>query len=152
MAIKKAFEGVVAFLQDNQDKKVKTLLPAIEEMCSGKSGGKGGGAKFKKDAEGNVTHVFCYYHKMWEDVSVVEYGAKTGSPTGLNNMCKEGTSAWTKQDRQFKKSSTELLDKLASGEILAEDIDGLREDYATAKAAVVPREDGHGVSDEDFKA
>jgi len=146
MAIKKQFEGVIAFLQDNADKKVKTLLPAIEEMCSGK--GKGTGSKFRKDAEGNVTHVFCYYHKMWEDVTAVEYGVKAGSPTGLNNMCKEGTSNWTKQDRAFKKNSTELLDKVASGEVSPDDIAGLREDYVAAKANITPREDGHGEAEE----
>jgi len=145
MAIKKAYQEVIAFLEDNKDSKVKTILPGVIELCSAKSGGFGGGEpKFLKDADGVVTHVFCYYHKMWEDVNAVEYGVKTTSPTGLNNMCKEGTSAWTKQQRSFKKGNEELLNQVMNEEIQPSDLAGLKADLEAKRGEVVPRADGHG--------
>ena len=148
MAIKKAFVDLVAFLEENEGSKVKTIMPGVIELCSAKSGGgKGGASTFIKNEAGEVTHIFCYYHKKWEAVAEVEFGTKTTSPTGLNNMCKEGTSQWTKQQRAAKKASEALLDQVAAGEVDANDISGLREDIETTRSAVVAREDGHGTED-----
>lgn len=150
MAIKKAYEELVAFLEENKDSKVKTILPAVEEMCSKSAAGGGGAQNYIKDADGNVTHVFCYYHKMWEPVTgddAVEYGVKQTSATGLNSMCKEGTSQWTKQQRAAKKAGAELLDAVANGEVAPEDIKKEQEAIDAAKAEIVPREDGVGSAD-----
>ena len=147
MSIKKAFQDVVAFLEDNENSKVKTLLPAIIEMCSAKSGGAGGAASFIKDAEDNVTHIKCYYHGLWEPVDAVEYGAKATSATGLSSMCKEGTSAWTKQQREAKKANVELLNKVASGDVDPTDIVAIQADIEAARKVVVAREDGLGSED-----
>lgn len=116
VVIKKDFQELIAFLEANEKKSVKTILEQVREMCSAKAQ-----VTFKKDADGNVTHVFCYYHKVWEDVTVHEYGKKASNKaTGLNTMCKVGLNQWTKQQREAKKAKDELLAKVASGEVPAE--------------------------------
>lgn len=147
MAIKKAFQPIVDFLEENKDSRVKTILPAITEMCSAKSGGAGGGQNFIKDADGNVTHIYCYYHQKWEDVKVAEYGKKANSATGLNTMCKEGTSEWTKAQNAAKKANAELLTDVASGKVAPGDIPKMQEDIAAKRAVIVPRKDGHGTDE-----
>jgi len=145
MAIKKAYQEIVAYLEDNKDSKVKTILPGVIELASAKTGGGGGGGStIRKDDKGNVTHIFCYYHKMWEDVSKVEFGKKATSPTGLSNMCKEGTSAWTKQQRTAKKAKEALLDDVANEVVKPGDIAAKQADIDAARALIVPRVDGIG--------
>ena len=114
MAIKKDFQALVDFLETNQNKKVATILEQLREMCSQQNT-----VTFKKDAEGNVTEVFCYYHKRWELVSEHEYGKKASNKaTGLNTMCKVGLNQWTKQQSTAKKAREQVLTRLASGEEL----------------------------------
>lgn len=134
--IKKQYQDIVALLEDNQNKKVSSILPQILELVTAKQSNK----NFIKDENGKVVSVFCYYHKEWEDVSEVEYGAKASSATGLNSMCKEGVRQWTKQQRDAKKAKEELLAKVANGEVPA---DQLQEELAKiedARQAVVARE------------
>ena len=117
MAIKKDYVELVNFLETNKNKKVETILDLVREMCSQKVE-----TTFKKDDEGNVTHVFCYYHKVWEDVSQVEYGKKASNKaTGLNTMCKVGLNQWSKQQRVAQKEKNELLEKMAKGEVSQEE-------------------------------
>lgn len=114
MAIKKEFQALVTFLETNQNKKVVTILEQIREMCSQQNT-----VTFKKDAEGNVTEVYCYYHKRWELVSEHEYGKKASNKaTGLNTMCKVGLNQWTKQQSAAKKAREQVLSRLAAGEEL----------------------------------
>lgn len=118
MTVKKQFVELVAFLEANQKKNVSTILEAVREMCSSSQT-----VTFKKDAEGNVTEVFCYYHKVWEKVSEHEYGKKASNKaTGLNTMCKVGVNAWTKEQRAKSKERDSLLDQLAKGEITSEEL------------------------------
>ena len=117
MAIKKDYVELVNFLETNKNKKVETILEMVREMCSQKVE-----TTFKKDDEGNVTHVFCYYHKVWEDISQVEYGKKASNKaTGLNTMCKVGLNQWSKQQRVAQKEKNELLEKMAKGEVTQEE-------------------------------
>lgn len=117
MAIKKDYVELVNFLETNKNKKVETILDLVREMCSQKVE-----TTFKKDENGNVTHVFCYYHKVWEDVSKVEYGKKASNKaTGLNTMCKVGLNQWSKQQRVAQKEKNELLEKMAKGEVSQEE-------------------------------
>jgi hypothetical protein len=119
-AIKKDFVDLIAFLEENKTKKVSTILDELKVMCSKKTNDK----TFKVDDAGFVTQVFCYYHKVWEDVDTIEYGPKKNTASGLNTMCKEGVSNWTKQQRVAKKSREELLTKLGSGELTIEELPG----------------------------
>ena len=117
MAIKKDYVELVNLLETNKNKKVETILDLVREMCSQKVE-----TTFKKDENGNVTHVFCYYHKVWEDVSQVEYGKKASNKaTGLNTMCKVGLNQWSKQQRVAQKEKNELLEKMAKGEVSQEE-------------------------------
>ena len=155
MSIKKAFQDVVAFLEDNKNSKVNTVLPAVIEMCSAKSGGAGGAQSFIKDADGNVTHIRCYYHGTWEPVNVdgsgddehCAYGAKATSATKLSNMCKEGTSNWTKQQAAAKKAGVQLLNDVASGEVDPADILDKQAEIEVDRKSVYVREDGLGSED-----
>ena len=114
MAIKKDYQLIVEFLEANQNKKVATILEQLREMCSQQNT-----VTFKKDADGNVTEVFCYYHKRWELVSEHEYGKKASNKaTGLNTMCKVGYNQWTKQQAAAKKAKEQLLARVAAGEEL----------------------------------
>ena len=114
MAIKKDFQALVDFLETNQNKKVATIIEQIREMCSQQNT-----VTFKKDADGNVTEVFCYYHKRWESLATHEYGKKASNKaTGLNTMCKVGLNQWTKQQTAAKKAREQLLARVAAGEEL----------------------------------
>lgn len=148
MAIKKAYVEIIDLLESHLNSKVETVMEAVIALASAKTkGGTAGASSFVKDSEGNVTSIFCYYHKKWEDVTACDYGSKANSPTGLNNMCKEGVSMWTKQQRAAKKAKEELLNSVASGDILPEDLGKEQEDIEAARGAVEPREDGHGSDD-----
>lgn len=137
MAVKKAFESLVAFLTENQDKKVKSILAKITELCSAKSAG-GSATTVHRDEAGNVTHVFDYYFKLWMPVSHVEFGKKEGSASGLNTMCKEGVSNWSKQQRDFKAAKEVLLNQVASGEVAPTDIAAKLEALEAKRTAVIP--------------
>ena len=146
--IKKAFQPIINILETNTDKKVSAVLEEVIALAAAKTGGGGRSAStILRDAKGAVTHVFCYYHKMWEDVNVAEYGAKASSATGLSNMCKEGTSAWSKQQAAAKKAKEEMLAAVGTGELAPDAITKQLEKVEQARNKIVPREDKHGSKD-----
>lgn len=116
--IKKDYQAIVAFLEENKNKKVSTILEELKGMCTKKTNDK----TFQLDSEGNVVSVYCYYHKCWEDVNTYTYGPKKNTASGLNTMCKEGVSQWTKQQRVAKQERSLLLTKLGSGEMTVEQL------------------------------
>lgn len=140
--IKKAYQDIVTLLQDNEDSYVRDILPQVVELASAKSGGGGGKAStFHKDEDGNVVAIKCYYFGLWMDPAVVEFGAKSSSATGLNSMCKEGSSRWTKQQRDAKKAKEQLLTDLANGDVEATDLPQLMDEIEEAKNAVAEPSD-----------
>jgi hypothetical protein len=144
MQVKKQFEEIYALLEANKNKKVSTLLPELAELMSKKSAGGTNGSTFHK-IDDEVVAVYCYYHKKWELISKTEYGKKASNQaTGLNTMCKEGVSAWTKQQRMKKLAEQELLTKVSKGEILPEDIASEQEAILKESKLIVPRSDEHG--------
>lgn len=143
--IKKAYVEVVNFLQENENKKVRDIMADVISMTAAKSGAGGGKASvFHRNDEGEVVAIRCYYHKLWMDPRVVEFGNKATSPTGLNNMCKDGVSKWTKQRREAKQAEAELLQRVAAGELAVEDIAAEQARIAEEAAVIIPREDGYG--------
>lgn len=152
MAIKKAFQDVVAFLEENKSKPVSKVIDEVISMCSAKSGGGTGGSKVRRDSNGVVTHILCYYHNKWEPVNPdgsgddkhVAYGVKATSSTGLSTMCKEGTSNWTKQQAASKKASTQLLQDVAAGKVDPSKLTKEMEKIEKARTTVVARKDGLG--------
>lgn len=143
--IKKAYQPIVELLQANEDAKVSDILQDVIDLSSAKTGAGGGKATaFHRNEEGEVSAIKCYYHKLWMDPAVVEFGKKATSPTGLNNMCKDGVSKWTKQQREAKAQEAELLSRVASGDLAVEDIAEEQERIAEESARIEPREDGYG--------
>lgn len=144
--VKKQFEEIYAILEANSSKKVSTIMPQLVELMSRKGGGMADGKNFVKDVHGETYAVYCYYHKQWEDVAVAEYGAKKGTATGLNTMCKEGVSAWTKQQRVKKANEAALLAKVAAGEVEPAKIGEAMATIAEDAKVIEPRSDEHGFS------
>ncbi len=135
MTIKKAFLELHAFLASNEDKKVKSILGEAIEMMSAKGAG-GGATAVHRDAEGNLLAILDYYFKKWLPVEFVEFGAKTNSATGLNTMCKLGTSLWTKQQREFKKGKENLLEEVAAGDVLPTEIQSKLDELEEARGYI----------------
>lgn len=131
--VKKAYEEVIALLEANKNKKVATIMPQILELVTSKTNSK----TFKRNDNGEVTHIFCYYHKEWEALATIEYGAKASSSTGFNTMCKEGVSQWSKQQRVAKKSSASLLNSLADGTLALEDLKQHQDDIESLRNIII---------------
>lgn len=145
MTIKKGFEEVHAFLEANKSKKVSTILADLVALMSAKSaGGSDIGKTFLKTAEGTTYAVYCYYHKRWELTSVAEFGAKANTATGLNTMCKEGVSMWSKQQRAFKKSKDSLLMSMAEGILVGVDLNESLSQLEEIRKQIEVRDDEHG--------
>lgn len=119
MNIKKQFESIHSLLVENQGKKLgKELMSKLEALMVSKTMTK----TFKLDDEGNVEFIFCYYHKEWENVNDIPYGNKKSTSHGLNTMCKQGVSNWTKQQRVLKVAKDELLELVAGGTFETNDL------------------------------
>lgn len=134
LQIKKQYVELIELLEANSNKKISTLLPDIIAMCEAKQASK----TFILDPEGNVSQVFCYYHKQWEDVTKMPYGAKKSSASGLNSMCKVGYNQWSKQQRDFKKQKEELLQKVADGEIESGELSSILDELEVQRTSIVP--------------
>lgn len=145
--IKKAYQDIVTFMQEavanNSKVKVSDILPQVIELASASRAG-GTASTFHKDADGNVVAIRCYYHKLWMDPRVAEFGAKANTATGYNSMCKDGMSKWTKQQRDLKKAKEELLNRLSSGKLTIADLPAEQERIEQDATVIVPREDGYG--------
>jgi len=148
MTIKKAYVAIVEFLEQNGEKKVKSVIKDVIAMASARTGGGGGKATaFHRDEKSQVvTAVRCFYHRLWMSPQIVDFGAKASSATGLNSMCKDGVSKWTKRDRAYKAGKEGLL-----ADLINEEVDFNQADLAdamaaleTAKTQIIPREDGYG--------
>ena len=132
MSIKKDYVELVDFLKFNKDKKVSTLLDQIELMCSAKV--KNSTSMYTE--EGKLIAIYCYYHKQWELVDEVVYGKKSTSKTGLNTMCKIGTSKWTKQQKQAKEAEANILQGIVSGKIKPEEIVNYQADIEEVRVSI----------------
>lgn len=135
--IKKQYAEIFALLEANQNRKVSTVMPELLALMQAKSGGSDIGKTFLKDSEGNTYAVFCYYHKRWELVSGIEYGAKANTATGLNTMCKEGVSNWSKQQRVYKKAKDALLEQVADQVLEASEVPAKLDELEEARKAIV---------------
>lgn len=143
--IKKAYVEIVDLLRSNEHAQVSEVLPEVIAIASAKSGAGGGKAtQFHRNEQGEVVAIRCYYHKLWMDPRIAEFGNKATSPTGLNNMCKDGVSKWTKQRREAKAAEAQLLTDVAAGTIAVTDIANEQARIAEEAARIEPREDGYG--------
>lgn len=113
MSIKKPFVDVVNFLESHKKDKVSSILEQVKLMCESKKQAN----TFIKDSNGNIVAIYCWYHKQWEVLKSVPYGSKKNSTTGLNTMCKIGTSNWTKSQTDAKKEKEKVLIGVSNGSI-----------------------------------
>lgn len=134
MATKKVFIELINYLNEHKGKTVESILESADfkEIIEAKKNAN----TVIKDANGKVTHIFCYYHKQWEELKSVPYGKKASSHTGFNTMCKVGVNKWTKQQNDAKKAKGELLEKVAEGEVQPSDIAKQLESIENARNAI----------------
>lgn len=142
MAIKKSMQEIYDILDANQTATVASVMPQLEALMSTKSRGAAKGESVRtslRDADGNVVAIRCYYFKRWMPLvgdEAVEFGTKTGTNTGLNSMCKEGVSHWTKQQREAKEATAQILADVEVGTLDASDIAARREEIEAARQAI----------------
>lgn len=150
--IKKDYQEVMSLFAQTLDilKANKVKKSVIEEVnakyneacfltASKKSNGSGSNSTAYFDpTTKELVAVFCYYHKRWELVKHIPYGVKAGTKTGLNTMCKEGTSAWTKNNRKLQKAKDELTQKMLKGELNHEQF---KEQYEAISFGIEPHSD-----------
>lgn len=127
MTIKKAYTEVHALLVSAKaDKKIdENVFQKAVELMSAKRGGSSGETTAIRNDKGEVVAVRCFYYKRWMPVvgdKAVEFGVKKTTSTGLNTMCKAGSSLYTKQLSAYKKAKEEMLDKVSSGEVKPADV------------------------------
>tara|TARA_R110000850_G_scaffold37265_1_gene98121 strand:+ start:303 stop:806 length:504 start_codon:yes stop_codon:yes gene_type:complete len=147
--IKKAFQPILTLLtiamEANPEATIASVINEVTDLTSAKTGSGGGKATaFHRDENGEVVAIKCYYHKLWMDPRVVEFGKKATSPTSMNNMCKDGVSKWTKQQRDIKQSEAGLLTRVTSGELAITDIEAEQERIQADAKIITPREDDYG--------
>ena len=137
---------ITELLEQNSNKKVSTITDELMALVSGLK--RGVSTTVVRDADGEVFAIYCYYHKKWELISECEFGAKKSTASGLNSMCKEGVSNWTKQQRVAKVAKLGLIDQLMAEEIQQSDLVGLQAEIELARTYINPREDGCGTDEE----
>ena len=137
---------ITELLEQSSNKKVSTITDELMALVSGLK--RGVSATVVRDSEGAIFAVYCYYHKKWELMASCEYGAKKSTASGLNSMCKEGVSNWTRQQRLAKKAKESLIDQLIAEEIQQSELVDLQAKIEADRAVIVPREDGHGMDEE----
>ena len=137
MSTKKAYVELVSFLESNKAKKVSTILEEVYRMTQAKQSQ----TNSHYNEDGELIAIFCYYHKRWELLSEHTYGAKKGTKTGLNSMCKVGVNQWTKQQAQAKKANGELLLKVSRGEIAIEDIPSVQAEIEAERVSTKYEDD-----------
>ena len=130
--IKSEFQALVSFLQENQTKKVATILPTILEMAQKRKQE----TNFYKDASGQTIAMRCYYFKVWFKLSEVEWSTKANTASGYNQMCKAGLSAWTKQQRNADKARANLLSEVTTGKLMPQDIPARELEIESTRTAI----------------
>lgn len=118
MSTKKSFVEIVTLLQNNPNKKVSDILDEVMKLTVSKKTQ----SVLRFNDKKELTHIFCWYHKEWEDISKVEYGKKASTETGLNTFCKVGVNQWTKQQSTAKEAKGDLLMDVAEGKVKSADI------------------------------
>lgn len=134
MTIKKAFQSVIAFLESNKDARVSKVLDQVKEMCSAKQGGGTTARSFYKVGEA-VVAARCGFFELWFDPTVVEFGKKAGTASGLNSMCKLGVNEWTSRNNAHKKGREEAFSQFTDNKITAEEFQTKLREIDAAKDA-----------------
>ncbi len=143
--IKKAYIAICSLIAANPALTCEEIYPQVEALASAKVGGGGSSVtSFHKDDEGNVVVARCAYHDKYFLTSEVEFGKKASSASGLNTMCKDGTSKWTTQLSKFKKAKEQLLTDVGAGDVEATDIASITLELEAKRNEVVAMDDFTG--------
>ena len=112
-------EKIKKFLTDKKDAKISTIHDELLNMIAAELNKKSAqkSSTSRRDENGDVTEIFCYFHKVWEDVNVHAYGSKKGSTTGKNTMCKRGVRGWTETQKHIKLLDGKLIEEISSGKL-----------------------------------
>lgn len=143
MTIKKAYQDIVNFLQENKDKKVASILDTVIEMASAQRMSAENTAI--RDLKGNVVAILDSYTQKWCALvgdKAVEFGVKANTSTGLNPMSKASLNQVNKQATAFKKASSDLLQQVAKGEVKPDQIQAKLAEFEEARKAVVDTGEG----------
>ena len=135
--IKKAFAPIMSLLAANAALTCEEIYDQALALTSAKAGGGGAVSSFHKDEDGQVLIAKCGYHGLFFNTAEVEFGKKASAASGLNTMCKDGTSKWTKQLAQFKKAKDQLLTDVGAGDVAATDISAVTAELEEARNEVV---------------
>ena len=71
-----------------------------------------------KDENGNITHIFCVWHKEYEPIE--EFAKSTKSATGVHYECKAASAEWQEYAKRIKHKEAELskiLDSILDGSL-----------------------------------
>ncbi len=113
--IKKDFIELVSFLEENKEKKVKTILPTIINMVEAKRGRTPSPECWVDDT---LIGKYCTYHDKWEPISQFRQDNEGKYPS----VCLFGSRARAKAAAAKKASEAALLEKVVSGEVSVEDL------------------------------
>lgn len=155
MAIKKSMQELYDLLVANKNEVISdilesTLVPAMSTKARGASKGESVRTSLR-DIDGNVVAILDYYYKRWMPLvgdEAVEFGKKASSNTGYNSMCKEGLAAWTKQQREAKEATAQILVDVEKGTLATDDIADRRAEIEEARKAIQPTDLGFETLDE----
>lgn len=106
MAIKKAYQELIAFLEkeDVQKKTVRAILPKLREMCE--SSRRASTQEVHK-VGGEIVAAKCAYHGLW--FLAHHFGIKPTAASGINPMTKDGAAKTNKQKNNYNSAKSELL-------------------------------------------
>lgn len=151
MKIKKVFAPMIDMLSAavSDGHADQSVLDAAYDIAAAKTGGGSSAPRglrtALKDTNGEVVAVLCGYFKRWMPLvgpEAVEFGAKKGSPTGLNPMSKAGVAAWTKQQAEAKKALAAILVDVEAGTLAASDIAARREEIEAERKQIAQTDAG----------
>ncbi len=154
MTKKKLHETVLELCSEY--KANKALTDALSELTKPKVGGSSNVEDYTcLDADGNVTAIFCAYHKRWEPVTtIVEtedgdteislFKASEKSKNGFERSCIEGDKQWKEQAKVYKASKDAIMTDLLDANIDAENAKAAIASLEAARAIHTPRVDGIG--------
>jgi len=151
MAIKKVFQPIVDVLEANKNAKVSEIMAQINALVSAKTASGAGSSTIVRDKKGVAVAILDYYFKRYMPLvgpKAVEFGKKDKTASGYNTMCKEGVSAWTKQQRNAKNAMAELLTKVKSGAIKPADIAAEEAKIEASRKVVAKTDLGFATIDE----
>lgn len=126
------------------------LTAALNELTKPKVGGGSSDVNDYTvfDADGNVTHVFCTYHKKWEPIEDEDGEAifKTNDKVknGFDRECMDATASWRNESKVFKATKDGAIQDLLDGNIDNDAAKKIILDAEETRAVHAEREDGLG--------